>query len=89
MHAFIITIIAMAGFAVAAPTLEVRGEVCSDVLYSVAQCCATNVLNVAALDCKTPQSANSVEEFKSACSGGKAMCCSIPAASLGVLCREA
>lgn len=42
-----------------------------------------------ALDCANPSNAASVDSFKAACTaeGRKALCCTIPAATLGVLCN--
>ncbi|KAJ7809550.1 Cerato-ulmin hydrophobin family [Mycena leptocephala] len=68
--------------------IERRGSPCLDFLYSVPQCCAANVLDVASLDCKTPSSADSVFDFKASCSDGKAQCCSVPAAEQGILCVD-
>ncbi|QPG98633.1 beta ketoadipyl CoA thiolase, th1 [Epichloe festucae Fl1] len=60
---------------------------CPSGLYSNPQCCATNVLGVAALDCKNPSSApTSSDNFKSVCGGQQPLCCVVPAAGQGVLC---
>ncbi|KAK2596690.1 hypothetical protein QQS21_006205 [Conoideocrella luteorostrata] len=89
MKSFIAAIVLLASVTVAHPTLQARDGVCPDLLYSVAQCCATDVLGVASLDCKTPSSAFDSQDFKNSCSGGAAMCCTVPAASQGVLCQPA
>ena len=58
MKASILLIAVSASAALAQPTsLIKRDGVCQDVLYSVAQCCSPNVLNVAQLDCKTRKKA--------------------------------
>ncbi|KAG6021929.1 hypothetical protein E4U41_002357 [Claviceps citrina] len=80
---------AMAGFSAAAPaTLK---SVCPGLLYSVAQCCAVDVLNVASLDCTKPESANNAWDLTDSCTkiGSQPMCCTIPLAGLGVLCTKA
>ena len=48
---FAISIIAMAGAAIAHPAIHARAAVCSGLLYSVPQCCNVDVLGVADLDC--------------------------------------
>ncbi|OAQ61649.1 fungal hydrophobin domain-containing protein [Pochonia chlamydosporia 170] len=88
MKSFVAVIVAMAGVAIAQPTLQARDGVCPGTLYSVPQCCGPNVLNVASLDCKTPSSASDITSFKGACSGSKPQCCTIPAANQGVLCID-
>ncbi|KAJ6096142.1 hypothetical protein N7486_006888 [Penicillium sp. IBT 16267x] len=59
-----------------------RGPVCSSgLLYSQAQCCKTDVLNLADLDCKpASRSYNGHDDFKAAClaEGRSAKCCSVP-----------
>ncbi|KAG5950979.1 hypothetical protein E4U53_004068 [Claviceps sorghi] len=90
MQSFIVSIMAIASVAFAAPSdINARTHpACPNTLYSVPQCCSTNVLNVAALDCKNPKD---LWNFKESCAdiGSKALCCSIPLAELGVLCNEA
>ncbi|KAM0277701.1 hypothetical protein ACHAQH_005644 [Verticillium albo-atrum] len=87
--AIIATLFASAAMAVPAPIVA-RGNVCQDLLYSVPQCCGPNVLNVASLDCRTPsREFTTGAEFSAICSeagGAQAQCCSVPAASQGVLC---
>ncbi|OLN87844.1 Trihydrophobin [Colletotrichum chlorophyti] len=59
-------------------------------LYGSAQCCATDVLGLANLDCGNPPSAvTSAEEFSSVCSaiGQRARCCALPILGQGVLCN--
>ncbi|KAI1817837.1 Cerato-ulmin hydrophobin family [Poronia punctata] len=59
-------------------------------LYSTAQCCATDVLGVADLDCSNPPSVpGSPDEFCAACSaiGQRARCCVLPVLGQDVLCQ--
>ncbi|EHK22497.1 hydrophobin [Trichoderma virens Gv29-8] len=61
------------------------------ILHNVPLCCATNVLGVATLDCGTPTvPVLTPAQFQSHCAGkGKQpVCCSIPAAGLGLLCEK-
>ncbi|KAG5916041.1 hypothetical protein E4U42_007816, partial [Claviceps africana] len=61
-------------------------------LYSNPQCCAVNVLGVAALDCKNPsRKPTNAGDFKSTCAsvGKKAQCCVLPLLGQDVLCTEA
>lgn len=52
MQSSIISIMAMAGVAFAAPAaVEARSSLCPHTLYSVPQCCSPNVLNILSLDC--------------------------------------
>ncbi|KAM3503405.1 hypothetical protein MY10362_004229 [Beauveria mimosiformis] len=63
---------------------------CPGFPYSNAQCCATDVLGVADLDChspdKTPRDAN---DFKQICASGgqRARCCFLPILGQDVLCQ--
>jgi hydrophobin len=75
-----------AGLAVALPTVEERQVYvpCSG-LYSNAQCCATDVLGVADLDCgNAPSPPTSGENFSALCAamGQRARCCVLPIVSL-------
>ncbi|KAF2455447.1 fungal hydrophobin-domain-containing protein [Lineolata rhizophorae] len=77
-----------------APILDRRQTNVTDIctgLYGNAQCCATDVLDLADLDCFNPPSrpAN-VEEFESMCSeeGQQAQCCVLPILEQGVLCQD-
>ncbi|OAQ60493.1 fungal hydrophobin domain-containing protein [Pochonia chlamydosporia 170] len=91
MKAFAAAVALFAGAALAHPAaLAARDGPCPDLLYSVAQCCSTDVLGVADLDCSTPSSANDAEDLKSSCStaGAAPKCCTIPVAGLGVLCKD-
>ncbi|KAI0192778.1 hydrophobin-like protein [Astrocystis sublimbata] len=59
-------------------------------LYSVAQCCATDVLGVADLNCGSPSAVpKSVGSFRDICAKGgqRARCCVLPILGQGVLCQ--
>ncbi|KAI1325009.1 Cerato-ulmin hydrophobin family [Xylariaceae sp. FL0255] len=59
-------------------------------LYGTAQCCATDVLGVADLDCADPPSVpTSAANFQSVCAaeGLTAECCVLPILEQGVLCQ--
>ncbi|KAJ6784649.1 hypothetical protein PWT90_03212 [Aphanocladium album] len=74
--------------------LEARTNriVCEYGLYTNIQCCATDILGVAALDCKTitevPHDANHASQI-CAKTGGAARCCVIPILGQAVLCKDA
>ncbi|KAI0019885.1 hydrophobin-like protein [Xylariomycetidae sp. FL0641] len=90
------TLITLVGFlaaaAVAHPTNTPVGDydACPDGLYSNPQCCATDVLGVADLNCDSPSGTpTSADSFKDICAGGgqRARCCVLPVLGLGVLCQ--
>ncbi|KAI0112762.1 cerato-ulmin [Hypoxylon sp. NC0597] len=59
-------------------------------LYDSAQCCATDVLGVADLDCASPSKVPlSADDFKATCatSGQRARCCILPVLGQDVLCQ--
>lgn len=59
-------------------------------LYSNAQCCATDVLGVADLDCGIPHAVpTSADAFSATCAeiGQRARCCVLPLLGQGVLCN--
>ncbi|KAF5709498.1 fungal hydrophobin [Fusarium globosum] len=59
-------------------------------LYGASQCCATDVLGVADLDCTSPPSTpTNAINFKSICSaiGQRARCCVMPILGQDVLCQ--
>ena len=84
----------LAGLAAAVPTAEMaeRQEPyvpCSG-LYGTAQCCATDVLGVADLDCgNPPETPTSADKFSGVCAdiGQRARCCVLPILEQGVLCN--
>ncbi|KAI1423376.1 Cerato-ulmin hydrophobin family [Xylaria sp. FL1777] len=89
------TIIAalFAAVAVAAPAPELADRQtyvpCSG-LYGTAQCCATDVLGVADLDCANPPAVpTDADNFSAVCSaiGQRARCCVLPILEQGVLCN--
>ncbi|KAI1358446.1 fungal hydrophobin-domain-containing protein [Xylaria arbuscula] len=64
-------------------------DACPSGLYSNPQCCATDVLGVADLDCgSVPAIPTSASEFQSICAAGaqRARCCVIPVLGQAVLC---
>ncbi|XXG98610.1 hypothetical protein Hte_004935 [Hypoxylon texense] len=80
-----------AGVALAAPTVEERQAYtpCSG-LYGTSQCCATDVLGVADLDCANPPSVpTDADDFSAVCSaiGQRARCCVLPILGQDVLCE--
>ncbi|KAG5662619.1 hypothetical protein KAF25_005037 [Fusarium avenaceum] len=89
---FSIAIIALFGAAVSAlPTEEKRQAYipCSG-LYGTSQCCATDVLGIADLDCGNPPTApTDATDFSAVCSGigQRARCCVLPILDQGILCN--
>lgn len=88
-----IAAIFFAGLAAAVPTAEVheRGDytACTG-LYGTSQCCATDVLGVADLDCANPPEVPiSADNFSEVCSaiGQRARCCVLPILGQDVLCQ--
>ncbi|KAI8951609.1 Cerato-ulmin hydrophobin family [Xylaria longipes] len=64
-------------------------DACPDGLFSVEQCCATDILGVADLDCHSPAAVpSSPSSFQSICAAGgqRARCCVIPVLGQAVLC---
>ncbi|KAI1362177.1 hydrophobin-like protein [Xylaria arbuscula] len=62
---------------------------CPNGLYSVPQCCATDVLGVADLNCGSPSAyPSSAASFKNICAKGgqRARCCVVPVLGQDVLC---
>ncbi|EJP68175.1 hydrophobin-like protein [Beauveria bassiana ARSEF 2860] len=71
-----------------APRTDVS-SLCPAGLYSVPQCCATDILGVARLDCKAPkQTPRNADEFKNICAKGgqQAACCVVPVAGQSLFC---
>lgn len=59
-------------------------------LYGTSQCCATDVLGVADLDCANPPTVpTSADTFSSICSaiGQRARCCVLPVLGQDLLCQ--
>ncbi|KAK5988885.1 Cell wall protein qid3 [Cladobotryum mycophilum] len=68
------------------------GRLCPAGLFSVPQCCATDVLGLADLDCHTPRSSPSNgASFKQICAkeGQRARCCVLPVLGQALLCQSA
>ncbi|KPI39611.1 Cryparin [Cyphellophora attinorum] len=96
---FFTTIVALAGAAAALPAVSVAPlsaleqrqlPICSGLTGS-AQCCATDVLDLADLDCATPPDAvTTTEEFVASCSaiGQQARCCAIPILGQALICSD-
>ncbi|KAG7291300.1 beta ketoadipyl CoA thiolase, th1 [Staphylotrichum longicolle] len=90
---FTATILAVCASLVAALPAQVEERQlyipCSG-LYGTAQCCATDVLGVADLDCGGPPNvpANATD-FSAVCSaiGQRARCCVLPILDQGILCN--
>ncbi|KAI1188160.1 hydrophobin-like protein [Nemania serpens] len=91
MQTSIIAIIGFIATAVSAvPTYDPPYVACPVGLYSNPQCCATDVLGVADLDCHSPSAAPfSVSNFRDICANGgdRARCCVIPILGQSVLCQ--
>ncbi|PNS21569.1 Peptidyl-prolyl cis-trans isomerase D [Sphaceloma murrayae] len=87
------TLLGAASMAAAAPadlTSRQTLPVCLGT-YGNAQCCATDVLGLAILDCQTPpQVPTSAENFRDICAneGQQARCCAIPILGQALLCEE-
>ncbi|KAI1145314.1 fungal hydrophobin-domain-containing protein [Nemania diffusa] len=65
-------------------------EGCPSGLYSVPQCCATDILGLADLDCHSPSVIpRSASEFRFTCAAGgqRARCCVVPVAGQALLCE--
>ena len=88
---FFTIVLAFAGLVAAAPVEErqVPYVACSG-LYSSQQCCATDVLGLANLDCGQPPTApTDADDFSAICSaiGQRARCCVLPILDQGILCN--
>ncbi|KAL7809678.1 fungal hydrophobin domain-containing protein [Trichoderma aethiopicum] len=91
MKSFAIITLFIAGILAAPqPNMKVpRDAVCTG-LTSTPQCCATDVLGVADLDCQTPAGAvTDAQSFQAICAAGgqRARCCAIPVAGQDLLCQ--
>ncbi|EGP84816.1 unnamed protein product [Zymoseptoria tritici ST99CH_1A5] len=86
-----ITAVFFASLAVASPTYGGKYEPCGSALYSQAQCCATDVLEVAGLDCDgVGARIDNAQHFVNLCAakGQRARCCAIPVLGQALLCQE-
>ncbi|KAI1651567.1 Cerato-ulmin hydrophobin family [Daldinia loculata] len=91
MQFFTAAITIFAGVALAAPAVEQRQVYtpCSG-LYGTSQCCATDVLGVADLDCANPPAVpTDASNFSEICAadGQRARCCVLPILGQDVLCQ--
>ncbi|KAJ0336487.1 hypothetical protein COL922a_007905 [Colletotrichum nupharicola] len=88
---FLVAVAALfANVAVSAPLDERQAYVACSGLYGTAQCCATDVLGVADLDCGSPpETVTSADNFSEVCSaiGQRARCCVLPILDQGILCN--
>lgn len=75
------------------PPIDGNGyQACPAGIYSNLQCCNTDVLGVADLECSAPSiTVKSGDDFKKVCAanGKTARCCAIPVAGQNVLCQDA
>ncbi|KAH8169305.1 fungal hydrophobin domain-containing protein [Sarocladium implicatum] len=93
MQFLTVALVAFAGIASAAPSAPLDSrqvfQPCSG-LYSSPQCCATDVLGVADLDCgQPPENPTDADNFSEVCSaiGQRARCCVLPILDQGILCN--
>ncbi|KAF2969046.1 hypothetical protein GQX73_g4580 [Xylaria multiplex] len=91
MQTSLIAIIgAIATIVAAVPTNDPPVKLCPSGLYSSPQCCATDVLGVADLNCHSPSAVPfSVSNFRDICANGgqRARCCVLPILGQAVLCQ--
>ncbi|KKP00878.1 hypothetical protein THAR02_07024 [Trichoderma harzianum] len=95
MKSFIVATLLVAG-ALAAPSSDVKAvkrqaALCPAGLESTPQCCATDVLGIADLDCANPPSIpTDAASFTAVCAGigQRARCCAIPIAGQDLLCTS-
>ncbi|KAK4085162.1 fungal hydrophobin [Trichoderma aggressivum f. europaeum] len=95
MKSFIVATLLVAGV-LAAPSSDVKAvkrqsQLCPGGLESTPQCCATDVLGVADLDCANPSSpVTDAQSFQAACAavGQRARCCAIPVLGQDLLCTS-
>ncbi|KAK1255943.1 hypothetical protein MKX07_008202 [Trichoderma sp. CBMAI-0711] len=79
-------------FAVALFATSALAAVCPTGLFSNPLCCATNVLDLVGVDCKTPTIAvdtGAIFQAHCASKGSKALCCVAPVADQALLCQKA
>ncbi|KAL2209570.1 hypothetical protein CC79DRAFT_1367756 [Sarocladium strictum] len=93
MQFTIVALAAFVGFAAAAPGAPIEDRQayipCSG-LYGSSQCCATDVLGLANLDCGVPpETPTDADNFSEVCSaiGQRARCCVLPILDQGILCN--
>ncbi|KAH7304804.1 Cerato-ulmin hydrophobin family [Stachybotrys elegans] len=90
MKVFATIAVFAATLAAAVPVEERQTFVPCSGLYGSAQCCATDVLGVADLDCgQPPETVTSADNFSEVCAaiGQRARCCVLPILDQGILCN--
>ncbi|EHK18144.1 hydrophobin [Trichoderma virens Gv29-8] len=93
MKSFAAAVLFIAGI-LAAPSPNakaIRSPLCPGGLESNPQCCSTDVLGIADLDCANPSSpVTDVQSFRAVCAAGgqRARCCAIPVAGQALLCES-
>ncbi|KAI0862814.1 hydrophobin-like protein [Xylaria cubensis] len=92
MQTSFVAIFGLLAAAISAVPTENTGKynACPNGLYSVPQCCATDVLGVADLNCHSPSAAPfSASNFRDICAKGgqRARCCVVPVLGQAVLCE--
>ncbi|KAI0479403.1 Cerato-ulmin hydrophobin family [Xylariaceae sp. FL0804] len=86
---FSAVVLAIFATAAAATPAKRSYKPCSGTLETTAQCCSTNVLGVADLDCETPPKVpTSGPEFKEICAalGKEPECCLLPVLGQALVC---
>ncbi|CCC10469.1 hypothetical protein SMACR_08025 [Sordaria macrospora] len=93
MQFTIATVLSLLTVALAAPAAVVERQVpytaCTG-LYGTAQCCATDILGLADLDCANPPATlTSAVQFQATCSdiGQRARCCLLPILGQALVCE--
>ncbi|KAI0872987.1 hydrophobin-like protein [Hypoxylon argillaceum] len=90
MQTSIFAIIGFVATAVTAIPTDTPYDACVSGLYSVPQCCATDVLGVADLNCHSPSAVPfSASNFRDICANGgqRARCCVLPILGQSLLCE--
>ncbi|KAJ4992283.1 cerato-ulmin [Stagonosporopsis vannaccii] len=83
-----ITTLVLAAAAFAAPLEERQAGLCSS---GSPLCCATDILNLAILDCETPQTTpTGINSFIDICASGgqQAKCCLLPILGQALICTD-
>ncbi|KAL6872953.1 hydrophobin [Trichoderma novae-zelandiae] len=91
MKSFAITLFIAGILAAPQPSIKLpRSPLCPGGLESNPQCCATDVLGLADLDCQNPSSpVADAQSFQAVCAAGgqRARCCAIPVAGQALICE--
>ncbi|KAJ4854986.1 fungal hydrophobin domain-containing protein [Trichoderma breve] len=92
MKSFFVATLLVAGV-LAAPSSDVKRQAspCPAGLEATPQCCATDVLGIADLDCANPPNPfTDAASFTAVCAaiGQRARCCAIPVAGQDLLCTS-